>query len=261
MAENSKIEWTKHTNNLWWGCVEVHAGCDNCYARVLDNRWGGGHWGNESPRKIVKSVWNNFIKYQKLAKEADEIHRVFVGSMMDIFEKPMPLVDFNGKKMAGTTEDLRNRYFNEIVPSTPNLLHLMLTKRPSNINKYIPESWKNNPPKNVMFGTSPIDQETANTLIPQLLKVKGYKFLSVEPQLGEVILKPEWIDQTLEEKINWIIVGGESGANKRPFNPDWARKLRDQCLKAGLPFFMKQWDKVKEIPADLEIKQYPNLFS
>lgn len=255
--EDSKIEWTKHTNNLWIGCTEVHDGCTNCYARVLDNRWGGGHWGNDAPRKIVKSVWDNFIKYQKLAKEACEIHSVFVGSMMDIFEKPMPLIDSKGNKVDGTTEDLRQKYFNAIVPVTPNLRHLMLTKRPSNILKYIPDEWKINPPQNVMYGTSPVDQETANTLIPQILKVKGHKFLSIEPQLGEIILKPEWIDQSAEEKISWIICGGESGHNKRPFNPDWARKLRDQCLAAGLPFFMKQWDKIKPIPDDLMIRQFP----
>lgn len=261
MAQDSKIEWCKHTNNLWWGCVRVHIGCDACYAEVLDNRYHNknSHWGNDSSRMIVKSTFNNFIKYQKLAKEAGEIHSVFVGSMMDIFEKPMPLVDFNGKKLDGTTDDLRQKYFKEIVLNTTNLRHLMLTKRPSNILKYIPEDWKNNPPKNIMYGTSPVDQETANTLIHQLLKVKGYKFLSVEPQLGEIILKPEWIDQSSEEKIDWLICGGESGPKKRPFDPDWARKLRDQCLDAGLPFFMKQWDKIKPIPDDLMIRQFPKI--
>src|SRR5690606_4822938 len=41
--------------------------------------------------------------------------------------------------------------------------------------------------------------------------------------------------------IDWVIVGGESGHGARPMHPDWARDIRDQCQKAGVPFFMKQW--------------------
>lgn len=66
MAHNSKIEWTDHTANLWWGCTKVHEGCDNCYAEALDNRYNHEkpHWGNEVPRKYVKSIcWNKEIEY------------------------------------------------------------------------------------------------------------------------------------------------------------------------------------------------------
>ena len=83
MAQNSKIEWTTHTANLWHGCTKVHEGCDNCYAETLSKRWGNDVWGNNKPRKEIKSVWNDLAKYQKLAKEAGEIHSVFVGSMME----------------------------------------------------------------------------------------------------------------------------------------------------------------------------------
>jgi len=58
MAENSKIEWTHHTANLWWGCEEVHEGCDNCYARVFANRFTDNLWGANSVRREIKSVWN-----------------------------------------------------------------------------------------------------------------------------------------------------------------------------------------------------------
>ena len=87
MAQDSKIEWTHHTANLWHGCTKVHAGCDNCYAEALAKRFGNDVWGNDKPRKEVKSVWNDLDKYQRLAKEANQIHRVFVGSMMDILKK------------------------------------------------------------------------------------------------------------------------------------------------------------------------------
>lgn len=201
MAENSKIEWTTHTINLWWGCTKVHEGCDNCYAEVLAKRFKNNIWGNNNPRKEIKSVWNDLNKYQKIAKQKNEIHRVFVGSMMDVFEKPIPLIDANIPEY--TTGVLRNRLFEFIELSYyPNLLFLFLTKRPSNINKYIPTSWKENPPTNVMFGTSPANQKTFNDLTNQLLKVKGKKFLSIEPQLDAIKV------ETLGFRgggINWII--------------------------------------------------------
>lgn len=261
MAKDSKIEWCEHTANLWWGCTEVHAGCDNCYARVLSHRWGHELWGKDAPRKIIKNTFLDLDRYQKEAASLGEVHRVFVGSMMDIFEKPMPAINHKMESLAplqtGFYRDLLFRYISE--GQYPNLLFLLLTKRPSNINKYIPESWKTDPPKNVMFGTSPVDQETADKLIPQLLSVKGKKFLSVEPMLNSVEMDSSWLigHPQYIGQIDWVICGGESGSGKRPFNAEWARSLRDQCNRFYTPFFMKQIDKVQEIPEDLLIRQYP----
>ncbi len=63
--ENSKIEWTNHTANLWWGCTEVHEGCSNCYAVAFAHRYNHDIWGNDKPRKEVKSVWKELEKFQK----------------------------------------------------------------------------------------------------------------------------------------------------------------------------------------------------
>jgi protein gp37 len=254
MAKDSKIEWTHHTANLWHGCTKVHEGCDNCYAEALAKRWGHNVWGNDKPRKAIKSVWDDLEKYQKLAQKAGKIHRVFVGSMMDIFEKPMPMIDSKGNELPDNSDVLRQKFFNEVIPQSPNLLFLLLTKRPSNINKLIPEDWKVNPPKNVMFGTSPVNQQTADTLIEHLQRVNGRKFLSVEPQLSEITLM-RWLS---EKKIDWVIQGGESGHHKRPFNTDWARKLKSECAATNTPYFFKQIDKVQEIPDDLLIRQFPS---
>lgn len=276
MAQDSKIEWCKHTGNIWWGCMEVHEGCDNCYARVLAHRWKQELWGHDVPRRVIQSFFSDMDKYQKLAAAAGVIERVFVGSMMDIFEKPMPTINSKGETLLTDTGYLRNIFFKNISDGRyPNLMFLLLTKRPSNINKYIPESWKITPPDNVMFGTSPVNQETADKLIPQLLKVKGKKFLSVEPMLDAINLKVlgdsedgftnclkgltfcAGMNEPLEhDKIDWVICGGESGQKKRPFNAQWARDIRDQCASAGVPFFMKQMDKVQPIPEDLMIRQF-----
>jgi protein gp37 len=252
MAQNSKIEWTNHTANLWHGCTKVHEGCDNCYAETLAKRWGNDIWGNDKPRKEIKSVWSDLAKYQKLAAQVGEIHRVFVGSMMDIFEKPMWLVDSKGEPVVGDTGSLRDKFFNDVIPNSPNLMFLLLTKRPSNINKYIPERWKETPPENVMFGTSPVNQETFDKLVGQLQQVKGKRFLSIEPQLDEINIG-ELLD------IDWIIQGGESGHHKRPFDTNWAYSMYKQCAGLNIPYFFKQIDKVQPIPEDLMIRQFPNI--
>ena len=90
--ENSKIEWCDDTANLWWGCNHVNMLCDICYADVLAHRYNHDIWGADKPRKVVLSVWRVLEKIQRDAMKAGKIRRVFVGSMMDIFEKPMPLV-------------------------------------------------------------------------------------------------------------------------------------------------------------------------
>jgi len=265
MAENSKIEWTHHTANLWWGCTKVHPGCDNCYALTFAKRVGNDIWGNDKPRRMIKDVWSKIGKFQKEAEKLNEVHRVFVGSMMDIFEKPMPLVDHKGNPYSEeeneiwNTGQLRDKFFNEIIPNSPNLMFLLLTKRPSNINKYIPESWKENPPKNVMFGTSPVNQETANKLILQLSEVNGLRFLSIEPQLEKIDLMTKIsneIDRVLLDMVDWVIQGGESGHHRRPFDTDWGRLIRNNCKEKGVPFFFKQIDKKLEIPQDLLIREF-----
>lgn len=251
MAQDSKIEWTHHTANLWHGCTEVHEGCNNCYARVLNNRWGKSNWGNDTPRLEIKSTFKDLDRYQKLAKEKNEIHRVFVGSMMDIFEKPMPVINSNGEIQNYSTEALRAMLFQRIQSNQyPNLMFLLLTKRPSNINKYIPLIWATNPPKNVMFGTSPVNQQTFNTLTRHLLEVNGLRFLSVEPQLDKIELNGL-------KGIDWIIQGGESGHHKRPFNLEWARKMKAECSILNIPYFFKQIDKIQEIPTDLQVRMFP----
>lgn len=286
--QNSKIEWTDHTANLWIGCEEIHDGCLNCYARVSDNRWGHKNWGNDVPRRAVKKVWGDFVRWQKEAAAAGRIDRVFVGSMMDIFEKNMPLqnpIELNGVKI-NDTHTLRYLFLKSIW-AMPNLMFLLLTKRPGNIGKMIPAEWEHNMPANVMFGCSISDQVTANAFIPKLLRVPGKRFLSIEPQLGNIDINAargpfngywQWgrecssctgkghYADNFDTKcstcygtgnnsfgIDWVIVGGESGNKKRAYNADWARYILYQCREAKVPFFMKQIDKVQSIPDDLMI--------
>lgn len=248
MAENSKIEWTDHTANLWWGCSKVHEGCANCYAEKWSGRYDGGTslWGDDAERREIKGVWKSLEKFQRDADREGVFKRVFIGSMMDIFEKPMML---QGKDY--TTSSLREVLFNNIeLGCYPNLLFLFLTKRPSNINKHIPINWLESPPNNVMFGTSISNHKTYNTLTRQLLAVKGKRFLSIEPQLAKIHLGDL-------KGVDWIIQGGESGAKKRTFDIAWARIMRDECKSLGIPYFFKQIDKIEAIPEDMLVREFP----
>jgi len=249
--KNLEIEWTDHTLNLWLGCTKVHAGCDNCYAEALAKRFGHAKWGDKVPRVMVKSAFPNLSKWQRKAEKDGMVFKIFCGSMMDIFEKPKPVVDHKGSRLDSTTEDLRAELFSRIRNGEyPNLRFQLLTNRPSNINKYIPKSWVKNPPLNVMYGTSPVDQGTFDNLIKHMGHVNGQKFLSVEPQLGHICLHSC-------DDINWIIQGGESGHGRRPFDYAWAYELRNQCKELGIEYFFKQIDKVQRIPEDMLVREFP----
>ncbi len=241
--KDSKIEWCHDTVNLWIGCTEVHAGCDHCYARTLNKRWGQNNWGTDVPRRAVKKALNDLKSSQALAKKTGEKRRIFIGSMMDIAEKAMPLIDTKGNPLSyrgdenqSKTSDLRDHLFELIDDGQfPDLIFLFLSKRPSNYNKIIPESWvKNGAPENVLFGYSVVSQETARN-IKDLQAVNGRRFLSMEPLLGPVDITPYLSD------LDWVIAGGESGHGARPMHPDWVRSLRDQCLAFNVPFLFKQW--------------------
>ena len=264
MAENSRIEWTDHTANLWWGCVKVHAGCDHCYAEALSHRYGKKLWGPGTSRQFVKSVWKDLTRYQKLAAEAGRIDRVFVGSMMDIFEKAMPVVDAKGEPVFDAPHGMVERLYTGMIREElfenirdgfyPNLVFLLLTKRHTNIRKMVPQEWLMNPPRNVMFGASAVDQRTYDAVAVMLdsLKIEyGYKtFISMEPQLEHIALNPYL-------KLDWLIQGGESGGKKRPFDVGWAESMMLQCARLGIPYFFKQIDKVQDIPEHLRVQQFP----
>lgn len=249
MAENSNIEWTDHTANLWWGCAKVHTGCKNCYAETLANRFGGNIWGEKTERKRILNTFKDLNKFQRQAAKAHRKDRVFVGSMMDIFEENKFLL--NPSDEFEDTNSLRYELFKRIQEGKyNNLIFLFLTKRPENIKKFVPPSWFRMIPKNVWFGTSISDQETAK-YADELRKCRdNHLFLSIEPQVGE-------ITELNLTHIDWVIQGGESGHGKRPFDINWAYKMKEICAEQNTPFFFKQIDKVQPIPDDLLIRELP----
>ena len=242
--KNSKIEWTDNTGNIWWGCDKVHKGCDNCYADATANRWGKKLWGRDADREFKKKTFANMLTWQAQAQKENKKVKVFVNSMSDIFEKNRSL---SGSDDYKTLDQARGYFFNEIVPACPNLIFQLLTKRPGLISKLIPFDWKYYEyPRNVIIGTSIVDQATEKMLMPKLIEgYEGFKFLSIEPQLDMITMND---DLTY---IDWVIQGGESGPKRRPFDLSWAYSMQRDCDNFGIPYFFKQIDKVIEPPADL----------
>ena len=275
MAQNSNIEWCDHTVNLWWGCSKVHTGCKNCYAETLSNRFNDNLWGEKGKRKMIKSAFKDLNKYQDRASKEGKKTKIFMGSMMDIFEDPKPLFNGKGEKVTVPTKNggyecntdiQRAQLFSLIdLGQYDNLVFLFLTKRPKNISKYIPDNWKSNPPENVWFGMSISDQKTMTDTFTDFIIHSPYscnRFLSVEPQVGHITFKDHLIEkkelgEVFLNPIHWIIQGGESGAKKRPFDLSWAYSMKKECESYGIPYFFKQIDKVQPIPEDLTIREFP----
>ncbi|WP_213308299.1 phage Gp37/Gp68 family protein [Paraburkholderia sacchari] len=254
MSENSKIEWTDHTFNPWEGCQKVGPGCDHCYAETRNRRFGKGvavNWGPGAPRRRTSvENWGKPKRWNDAHTEFFATHgrrqRVFCASLADVFDNEVDL--------------LWRRDLFRLIDNTPNLDWLLLTKRIGNVPTMLRHVGVGELPSNVWLGATIVNQAEADRDIPKLLAVPArVRFLSMEPLLGPVDLEPylwqsghldaetmEWHDGPgallrQRKELHWLIAGGESGHGARPMNPAWVRSLRDQCKKAGVKYFLKQW--------------------
>jgi protein gp37 len=248
MAENSKIEWTHHTFNPWVGCTKVSPACDHCYAEGWAKRSGMVQWGAHAERRRTsESNWRQPLKWNAEAERLGIRYRVFCASLADVFDNAVP---------AQWRADLFR-----LIAETPNLDWLLLTKRIGNVASMLGDYQTVPLLPNIWIGASIVNQEEADRDIPKLMRVRAVKrFLSMEPLLGAVDLS-QWLDIIqyedgalwgrrnighLNDMLDWVIVGGESGPGARPMQPQWARSLREQCNAAGVPFLFKQWGEWRE---------------
>ena len=262
MATNSKIEWTHHTMNPWWGCTRVSPGCAHCYAETLAHRYGHNVWGKGKARRPAsEKVWAEPVKWNKAAAMAGERHRVFCSSMADVFDE-------------GAPEGARERLW-ALIRSTPGLDWLLLTKRPENFQAMLPPDWGDGW-ANVWLGVSAENQDLLHKRVSILRHVPAVvRFVSAEPLLSELDFERGGWALTRQLKspegkiyppIHWVIVGGESGHGARPMDLRWARIIRDQCRADGVAYFFKQLggarDKggdLESIPEDLRIREFPKV--
>lgn len=241
MGFESKIEWTDHTFNPWWGCTKASDGCKFCYALTISRAYGHEDvWGPGRPRRLLSdNHWQGPVRWNETAKQEGIRYRVFCASMADIFEEEAP-------------EGQLDRLW-ELIRNTPNLDWQLLTKRPHRINNTLPADWGTGY-DNVWLGTSVEDSRVLNRINSLVQVPAKVHFLSLEPLIGPME------DLPLTD-IEWVIVGGESGPGARPMNEEWVLDIRDQCQSAQVPFFFKQWGGVhkKETGRQLQGEFHNNM--
>lgn len=292
--KNTKIEWTHppgYQGDTWnpiRGCSRVSEGCRNCYAETVAHRFGGPGQpyegltvvGNDGPR------WNGKIMFVEGHLE-DPLRRkhptcYFVNSMSDLFHENISF-------------EIIDKIF-AVMALCPQHIFQILTKRSERMREYIEtrkryiavalemehitfalgeagKDWngktsnlKNEPfiLSNVWLGVSVEDQKTADARIPILLDTPAaVNWISAEPLLGPIDLKNYFRcdcgEDTLDKILDWVVVGGESGAGARPMHPDWVTKIIEDCTGAKCPVFFKQWGEyiwTDEYPTTDDLKIY-----
>ena len=218
MSEQSHIEWTDATWNPVTGCTKISPGCKNCYAERLAKRlraMGQANYRNGFRLTLQPQMLDLPLQW-KTPK------RIFVNSMSDLFHENVPT-----GYIKNVFEIMRRAHWHQ---------YQILTKRSerarelTSVLNWGPQIW---------MGVS-VETEEFTYRIDDLRKTDAHvKFLSLEPLLGP-------LRKLNLRDIDWVIVGGESGPNARPVDPAWVMDLRDQCLKARVPFFFKQWGGVQK---------------
>ncbi len=216
----TKIQWTEMTWNPITGCTKISDGCLNCYAARMAKRlkaMGNSRYLNEFEVTVHKDLL-------EVPLDIKQPKMIFVNSMSDLFHKDVP--DAIIVKVFETMNKAHWHTFQ------------VLTKRPERVLamdqagllKWSPNIW---------MGTT-VENDKYIDRIDKLRETKAnIKFLSCEPLLGS--LK----DISLE-KIDWVIVGGESGPKSREIKKEWVLELKDLCEKDGVAFFFKQWGGINK---------------
>ncbi|RUV99355.1 MULTISPECIES: DUF5131 family protein [unclassified Mesorhizobium] len=263
MGEITAISWCDHTFNPVIGCMKVSPACDGCYAEALmDKRYGRVEWGapGHGPGTRVRTSagnWHQPIKWNKKALAEGTRPFVFCASLADVFDNQWDL-------------EWRADLF-DLIRATPNLVWLLLTKRPQNIVKMSEAC--GGLPSNAAIGTTVEDQARAINLFHLASAARdlapAFTFASFEPLLGPVdptrivihegpARFDDWPEVTTGivsfnallgapsinlPPLGWAITGGETDQGEhraRPTHPMWFRRLRDQCASAGIPYHHKQ---------------------
>jgi len=266
----SNIIYAPKSWNPISGCSPVSEGCANCWAKAMARR--------------QRQEWGTVHLHEKRLEQPLHWRKprtVAVAFMGDLFHDQVP-DDFIDKVFA-------------VMALTPQHTYLLLTKRPERmwaylttgkphqrianqgfgINRYSSyaaevtqrERW---PLPNVFLGVSCENQARADECIPLLLETPAaHRWVSLEPLLGAISLSldgtaPGGRYEPVGDRLDWCVIGGESGPHARPCDLGWIRGIRDQCKAAGVPCYVKQDSdrypgKQGRIPDDLwSVKELPD---
>ena len=212
----SKIPWTHSVWNPVTGCTPISEGCAHCYAKRMATRLKGrfGYPADDPFRVTFHPDRLEDPLYWKKPR------RIFVCSMGDLFH-----------------EDVEDDWIHSVLSvaiSTYYGYHtyIFLTKRPERMmqfKKYFTS-------KRFWIGVTAENQARADQRIPILLQIPAaVRFVSLEP-----LLYSANISRFVKDGISWCIAGCESGPGRRPAKIEWFRDIKDQCVEAEIPFFLKQ---------------------
>lgn len=224
MSDHSTIEWTDATWNPVTGCNKVSPGCKHCYAETFAERFRGVP-GHPYEQGFDLRLWPERLA---LPLRWTTAKRIFVNSMSDLFHERVP-----DEYIDKVFDTMRAANWHEFQ---------VLTKRPGRMFRYLADRCRAWGPltstaPHIWLGTSVESQSyVARADFVAALPAR-VRFLSCEPLLAPLdltgVLGPK--------RINWVIVGGESGHGARPMSEDWVRGIHAQCIEANVPFFFKQW--------------------
>jgi len=271
MASKSNIEWTGHTWNPLAGCSVLTPGCKRCYAMKmaarLEKMGQPLYIGLTEPSK-AGPVWTG-----EMRQASDEVllaplrrkkpTTYFVNSMSDLFHENVP-------------DEWIYRIF-AVMALSQRHTYQVLTKRSERMREVVARIGKSIevlerharsfgwtlkfegvglvpwPLPNVWLGISAERQQEWDERKEHLRATPAaVHFASFEPLLGGIIELG-----LMSDFLQWAIVGGESGHGYRAMAPEWAYSLRNQCVAAGVPVFIKQMAGKKPIPADLLVREFP----
>ena len=216
MAGRTRIEWTQRTWNPVTGCSKVSPGCKHCYAERFAKRLQAK--GNPRYRNGFAVTLHSDLLEVPLRWKTPSL--IFVNSMSDLFHEAVP-IEFI-EEVFRTMEKAHWHIF-QVLTKRSDRLYQLRDKLP----------W----PSNVWVGVS-VELELYYFRIHHLRAIPAKaRFLSCEPLLGPLENLPL-------AGIHWVIVGGESGPGARPVRLEWVLSIKEQCERAGVPFFFKQWGGV-----------------
>jgi len=156
---------------------------------------------------------------------------VFVNSMSDLFHEDIPI-------------GFIQRVFRVMNENSQHVFQV-LTKRADVLRYYDLEGWLDWTP-NIWMGVSVENQEVEERADLLRHTSAQVKFLSCEPLIGP-------LSNLNLRGIHWVIVGGESGRNPRPMQPEWVTQIKDQCQRANVAFFFKQWGGINKKKSGREL--------
>ncbi|HJY80436.1 MAG TPA: phage Gp37/Gp68 family protein [Candidatus Binatia bacterium] len=230
MSDRSTIEWTDATWNPVRGCTKIRPGCTHCYAETFAERFRG------VPGHPYEQGFDIRLVPEKLAEPLrwHTPKMVLVNSMSDLFHESVPddyiLAVVRIMRLANW------HTYQVLTKRSERMRDLLQTKLKLAADQ--PHIWWGMSVENRKHGLPRIDHLRA---APARIR-----FLSIEPLLEDLGLLNL-------EGISWVIVGGESGAGARPIKKEWVLAIRDQCHKASVPFFFKQWGGIRKKQAGRKI--------